>query len=72
MTRINLSRDKKRAEDILSQLADLSFLGFLDTDPTTSELDAMSTGGKGAFWYNTESNVWKGYDGTSVKTFTWS
>lgn len=25
---------------------------------------------KGDIWFNTTSNTWKGYDGTTVKTFT--
>jgi hypothetical protein len=32
------------------------------TDPTNPR--------KGDIWFNTTSNTWKGYDGTTVRTFT--
>lgn len=32
------------------------------TDPTDPR--------KGDIWFNTTSNTWKGYDGTTVRTFT--
>lgn len=74
MSRIDLQRDRHRVEEILTKLSDLAFLGYLSTDPTTAELDAMTKpeGGKGTIWYNTASNVWKGYNGTAVKTFDWT
>ena len=38
----------------------------VDGDPPESELAA------GAIWYNTETDEWRGYDGTDVVTFNTS